>query len=501
MVLYLCMLALFALTGVSALEKLPSLTEYCQIEGVIVEKGGLTTTFRMDRGHFSESARTVEIPDIDFGNISSLEDSSASIPSIIYTTRRIYHADTKTMYTWSSENKTECSVETYTSNTPVPRYVEIYNNVNGFLSYYTKSTTSVGSASFDLYTMTNPIDGTSRYVIINPYTGLPYSITELKMSLENITDMEIIYTAMFTFSFPETVDPKAYVVNETNDCWDSTVPAPKTYPSEGSCTKYEPPQESSDPEAYALPPLPDYCTYTMEASGTYKANVLGQKIENSLYMDVVTQDGNCWNKLETTSTNGTVTVQGIYHYGNRSYYSWTNQVTSLTDSCTVSNNASISSANPIAEYYNKAMDFFGRSFSLSEEMYKGEAVDVYTRDDNLIRISKDHGFPLYIKYAIDYTVLSFRVGVEILFEDIKVSMDESEPRSFDVPVVEGCSAWNKVIPPPAVTDPSDLECQPYNPQEPTSSLSGGESNSEDGGFAVKPSIFALLFIIALFFTL
>lgn len=501
MALRFCMFALFSLSGVFALEKLPTLTEYCQIEGGIVEKDGLTTTFRMDRGHFSESARTVDIPDIDFGNLSSFEDSSASIPSLVYTTKRIYHADTKTLYTWSSENKSECSVEAFTSNEPVPRYIEIYNSMNGRFTYYTKSTTAVGSASFDLYTYTNPLDSTSRYIIINPYTGLPYSITELKVSLDNITDFQILYSAMFTFSFPETIDPKAYVVNETNDCWSDVVPAPTTFPSEGSCTKYEPPQESSDPDAYALPPLPDYCTYTMEADGTYKGDILGQKFENSLKINVVTQDGNCWNKLETTTSNGTVTAEGIYHYGNRTYYTWTNQVTELTDSCAISSNASISSANPIAEYYNKAMDFFGRSFSLSEDVFKGEPVDVYTRDDNIIRISKKHGFPLYIKYSIDYTVLSFKMGVEILFEDIKVSMDESEARSFDVPVVEGCSAWSKKITPPPVTDPDDLDCQAYIPPSESGSNSEGDSEHKNGGFAVKPSIFAFLFIFAFILTL
>ena len=507
MAFQLCALALLALTGVSAFEKLPKLKEYCQLEGVVVEKGGSATTFRVDRGHFSESIRNLEVPDIDFSNLTSDIDSSSLFSQFAPSTRRIYHADTKTLYTWAPGNASDCSISAAASEAPVPRYVELYNSMNDKLSFYRKSTTSVGTSDFDLYTLINPIDDVTRYVVVNPYTGLPYSITEIQVSLSDISSIKLITSVMFTFSFPETVDPSAYVVNETTECWSATVPAPTKYPGSDTCTEYVPPEEgSTGPDAHALPPLPDYCTYSMDAAGTTSANLMGEKVNSTFRTAVVTQDGNCWNRMETKSSNGTVTVEGIYHYGNGTYYSWTAGATKIDDLCTVANDVSASSANPIASYYSTAMKLFGGSFALSEEVFKGERVDVYTHGESVIRVSKAHGFPLYIKYSIYHSLLGAEFGADVLIEDIKVSVDKSEPRDFTVPVIEGCAKWDAEIPPPEITEKGDLDCVEYDPTHTSEPGTSGEDDGsdEDGGVAVGPSAVALLLssffllVIALF---
>lgn len=503
----ICVLALFLYAAVSA-EKLPELTEYCQIEGVVVEKTG-TTVFRMDRGHFSETISDVSLDDIDFGSLlgpsssDDDDDSSDIFSSIIATTRRIYHADTKKLYTWAPANKSKCTKESYVRTTPVPRYVELYNSVNTGLGLYAKSTTEIGSVSFDLYTTITP-SGATRTVIVNPNTGLPYTITEYKISIDNPSDSKIISSAMFTFTFPDTVDPKTFDVNETTECWETTVSAPTTYPSAGKCTVYVPPEDSSIPDAYMLPALPNYCTYSMNASGRYKASMMGSQMDNTLGFAVVTQDGNCWNKAETTTEGTTSTVQGIYHYGSKTYYTMTaSDAGGYAGTCTKKGNSSVADANPVVSYYNTAREFFGKQFTLTEETFKGELVDVYTYGESVIRVSKTHGFPLYIKYSMSYNVIVADVSLEVLLDDIVVSMDESEPRNFDVPAVEGCREWSEAIATPVVTDPGDLDCKFFTLS--TSSTDGSYSEGHilvpDGAYSVMPSLFAMLFILAFAFIL
>ena len=518
--------ALLAQRALSLGDSLPELKSYCQLEGVVIEGKGRTTTLRMDRGHFAEVIRDVIIPGGDSDSDSSYDDdddydsddserSSSStsgsgnkFPEIVSTYRRTYRADTKTTYAWTPGNATNCSIEVYTpsffSKAPVPRYEEIYSRMQKSNFMYSKQTTTIGPATFDLYAAYNPL-GVSRIVVVDPKTGLPYSATELEVSKGNLSQTKVLLSAMFTFAFPSAIDADVFAVNETNVCWAKTVAAPTAYPAESTCTKYVVVEDSSVDSGVGLPPLPNYCAYSLEASGSYRADLLGKKIDNKLNISVVTHNGNCWSTLATHVTEGNDTVEhGVYHYANETYYTWNEQFTAV---CSATENVSISSANPLARFYNKAAELFGKNFAVTEESYKGENVYVYTYANNVVKISKTHGFPLYIRYGTEIDLSIITASTEILFDDIRVSMDVyANNTDFTLPVVEGCSAWNSIIPAPPVGDTHELKCKVFGVSESSGDSSHNEdlsNSSKDSGRALMPSfgfVASVLFLLSLVFS-